>query len=302
MLLSPLQRLPDSPFTATQAEALGVSRSQLKALVASRQVKRVFHGVYWPSTLADTLENRAAAVWLIKRPFWVLCDQLAAWIHGVDTFEYRELEIFPPLDVLVLRGNNRVRRQGCRGTERDLSSVDITEARGLTLTTELRTALDLGCRLSRRSALAALDAFMRNRDFDRADLEAELPRYAGRRGVVQLRELVTLADARAESPGESWTRLAILDANIPAPIPQYSVEHGGRELYRLDLAWPHHKVAVEYDGREFHDSDAQREYDRRRRSWLRQHGWTVIVVTKDSFKDEALRAWLEELRAALRLG
>jgi hypothetical protein len=239
---------------------------------------------------------------LIKRPFWVLCDRLAAWIHGVDTFEYRELEIFPPLDVLVLRGNNRVRRQGCRGSERDLSPGDITEVRGLTLSTELRTALDLGCSLSRRSALAALDAFMRHREIARADLLAELPRYKGRRGVVQLRELVMLADPRAESPGESWTRLAILDTGIPAPVPQHSIEHGGRELYRLDLAWPHHKVAVEYDGREFHESAAQREYDQRRRSWLRQQGWTVIVVTKDSFTDEALDAWLEELRSALRLG
>jgi hypothetical protein len=302
MLLSPLQRLPDAPFTAAQAEALGVRRFELKALVASGQVKRIFHGVYWPATLADTLENRAAAVWLVRRPFWVLCDQLAAWIHGVDTFEYRELEIFPPLDVLVLRGSNRVRRQGCRGTERDLSPVDITEVRGLTLTTELRTALDLASSLSRRSALAALDAFMRTCGITRSDLLAELPRYSGRRGVVQLRELVRLADSRAESPGESWTRLAVLDAGIPAPVPQYSILRGGRELYRLDLAWPRHKIAVEYDGREFHESAARREYDRRRRAWLRQQGWTVIVVTKDSFTDEALGCWLEELRLALRLG
>jgi hypothetical protein len=302
MLLPPVQLLPDSTFTAAQAAERGVRPSQLKALVAAGQVKRVFHGVYWPSTLADTLENRAAAVSLVKRPFWVLCDRLAAWIHGVDTFEYRELEIFPPLDVLVLRGNNRVRRQGCRGTERDLSPVDIMEVRGLTLTTELRTALDLGCSLSRRAALAALDAFMRNCDIARADLLAELPRFSGRRGVVQLRELVMLADSRAESPAESWTRLAILDAGIPAPVPQYSIEHGGRELYRLDLGWPHHKVAVEYDGREFHNTEAQRAHDRSRRSWLRQHGWTVIVVTKDSFTGAALRAWLEELRAALHLG
>src|SRR5919204_4454078 len=98
---------------------------------------------------------------LVMRPFCVLCDQLAAWIYGVDTFDYRELEVFPPLDILVLRGNNRVRRAGCRGKERDLLPEDLAEVRGLTTTTELRTALDLGCSLSRWDALAALDAFMR---------------------------------------------------------------------------------------------------------------------------------------------
>ena len=33
---------------------------------------------------------------------------------------------------------------------------------------------------------------------------------------------------------------------------------GGRPTFRLDLAYPHAKVAVEYDGREFHDGDEQK--------------------------------------------
>ena len=36
-------------------------------------------------------------------------------------------------------------------------------------------------------------------------------------------------------------------------------------------------------------------------SGLREHGWTVIVVTKESFTDEAIRAWIGELRVALGL-
>ena len=57
--------------------------------------------------------------------------------------------------------------------------------------------------------------------------------------------------------------------------------------YRLDLAYPYHRICIEYDGREFHDGPLQQQADERRRAWLRQHGWTVIVVTVDDLKDRA---------------
>lgn len=129
----------------------------------------------------------------------------------------------------------------------------------------------------------------------------ELRWFRGRRGVVQLREPVQVADAQAESPGESITRLAIIDVGLPAPQPQYWIGVAGRRLPRLDLAYPRSRVAVEYDGREFHDSDEHKEADRRRRQWLRDHGWTVIVVDRNSFTPDALAAWRNELRLALRL-
>jgi hypothetical protein len=135
----------------------------------------------------------------------------------------------------------------------------------------------------------------------RVEMVAQLPRYFRRRGVVQLRQLVPLADPRAESQPESWTRLEIIDAGLPWPKPQHWVVYQGRELFRLDLAYPHARIAVEYDGEEFHTTPEQREADRLRRRWLRDHGWTVIVVDKNSFAPEALAAWLNELRTALRL-
>ncbi|MGN6721112.1 MAG: DUF559 domain-containing protein [Marmoricola sp.] len=71
-------------------------------------------------------------------------------------------------------------------------------------------------------------------------------------------------------------------------------------MWRLDLAYPDHKVAVEYDGEEFHRrTQAQLEHDIQRRRWLRGHGWTVIVVTKDDLRSQANEAWLQRLRDAL---
>lgn len=74
----------------------------------------------------------------------------------------------------------------------------------------------------------------------------------------------------------------------------------GVPIFRLDLACAKAHVEVEYDGEQFHTSGDDRAADAARRDWLRRHGWYVIVLTKESFTDEALRAWTSELRGVLR--
>jgi len=299
MMLPP--EIPLTPFTWAQMKKLGMPRHRLDELVANGQVRRVLTGVYLRADIPDNPQNRVCSAALVVSPFAVVCDRTAAWLLGVDTFEYRELEILPPLETVVLRGHSPTNRSECVGGSRDLRRWDICVMDGVAVTAPLRTALDLGCKLSRRGALAALDGFMRVHGITRQDMEGALPRYFRRRGVVQLRRLIPLADPRAESPGESWTRLAIVDAGLPAPEPQVWVHERGVRVFRVDLAYPLSRVAVEYDGREFHDSEERREHDRKRRAWLERRGWTVIVVDEGSFKPEALAAWLEQLRVALRL-
>lgn len=299
MMLPP--EIPKTPFTWTQAKRLGLPRHRLDELATNGQVRRVLTGVYVSADVPDTPLVRARAAGLVVSPFVVVCDRTAAWMLGVDTFDYHELDIVPPLETYALRGHARTNRPECYGGSRDLLPGDVVVIEGVQVTAPLRTALDLGCKLSRRSALAALDGFMRVHGITREQMWAELPRYFRRRGVVQLRRLIPFADPRAESPGESWTRLAIIDAGLPVPKPQHWVVYDGRELFRLDLAYPHARVVVEYDGQEFHTSPEQRDHDRLRRKWLRDHGWTVIVVDKDSFTPEALAIWLRELRVALRV-
>jgi hypothetical protein len=301
MMPSPLSRLGSEPFTFSQAEQAGINRSRLTELVSERQVRRVLQGVYLRADVPDTINTRAHAALLVIQPFGILCDRTAAWIHGVDTFEHRELEILPPLEVFVLRDRTRVRRHHCCGGERDLGPDDVMSVDSVRLTTPLRTALDLGCKLSRREAIAAMDGFARHCAVTPVTLAAALPRYRRRRGVIQLRQLVPLVDPRAESPGESMTRLTIIDEGLPVPELQYWVRRHDGDAYRLDLAYPLHRVAVEYDGVEFHSSPARRAADERRRAWLREHGWTIIVVTKDDFTREAIARWTRGLREALGL-
>lgn len=293
--------VPVGPFTTAGARELGLTRRDLDVLTADGWLRRVVRGVYQRSDSSDTVESRIQAARLVVTPTAVFCDRTAAWLHGVDVFDYRELEILPPLECVVLHGRSRIERDECRGGERDLAPYDIMQVDGVRLTTPLRTAMDLGCTLRRPDVLTALDMFARQHGVGAEQIIRSLPRYRGRRGVRRLRGLAPLADARSESPGESRTRLKIHDAGLPSPELQHWVVYRGRPLFRLDLAWPRHRVAVEYDG-EWHESTpAQRAADRARRKWLREHGWTVIVVRRGELGLEGAAGWLEELRSALHL-
>jgi hypothetical protein len=293
--------IPEGPFTWPMAREAGMARHRLNQLVRDRLVRKVFRNVYVRADDPDSLEQRARAARLVLGSHVVVRDRTAAWMWGVDTLEYGELEILPPLEASGLRGHPRPNHCGVAGGVRDLCDRDVIEVGNVRVTTPLRTALDLACCLSRRDALAALDAFMRLHGITREQMQRELVRYFRRRGVVQARQLVPLADPRSESSGESWTRMDMLDHGLPVPQLQWWVDVDGVPTYRLDLAYPKHRVAVEFDGREFHESPERRDADLRRRTWLRDHGWTVIVVTKNDFTAERVDAWISEIRDALRL-
>ena len=292
-------RIPDHPFAWFELDHLGLTRHDLRAMVAADQVRRVLHGVYAPTHLDDSIDLRARCAALVLREHMVLADRTAAWLHGVDRYRPHHLTVVPELDVVGARRKHTSRRGGVFGGERDLEPGEITTVGGVRVTTPARTAADLACLFGRAEALAALDAFMRVAGVTREDLDKLMPRFRGRRGVVQLRELVPLATPLAESPGESWTRLAIHDAGFPAPRPQCPIIVNGREKYRLDLAYEQWKIVIEYDGREHHSSPEDRKSDEKRRTWLSRRGWIVIVVTKDDFRGHGDGGWLHELRTAL---
>jgi hypothetical protein len=292
-------QIPERPFAWFELQQLGLNSYELRRLLAARKVRRLVRGVYAPADLEDSINLRAEALRLVVTEHMVLADRTAAWLHGVDHYRIDDLHGVPPLDVMAVAGSEPTRRTGTRGGKRALIEDDICRVSGVAVTTPARTAADLACLFGRREALAVLDAFMHTCGVTREELERLVARFAGRRGVTQLRELVALATALAESSGESWTRIDILDAGLPAPQPQFWVTVNGVEKFRLDLAYPLLKIAVEYDGEEFHTSPEDRDQDERRRTWLRRRGWIVIVVTKEDFRRASTGAWLRELRTAL---
>lgn len=272
----------DDPFTASMAHDAGVSGNHLATLVRQGLVRRVFHGVYATSQAPDSVRFRAAALHLVIAEHAVVTDRTAAWLHGVPILERGSHLVAPPISICETI-DSRIRRPGVDGRRRQLLDRDVTTVHGLRVTTPLRTGLDLGRRLWRFDALAAIDGVLRI-GVDHDELLCEIERFRGHRGVRQLRWIAPLADGRAESPGESALRLHWYDAGLPKPEPQYGIlDDRGREIFRLDVPHPGVRFAAEYDGEEHHSTDQDLEHDEERREWIRrERHWTIEVFRKDA--------------------
>jgi very-short-patch-repair endonuclease len=98
--------------------------------------------------------------------------------------------------------------------------------------------------------------------------------HVGSRGARHIVPVLTLCDARAESPMESRIRMALHEHGLPAPHVQFEVDAGGRTR-RLDLAYPEAKLAIEYDGRD-HREQEQAHKDLLREGALVRLGWTIL--------------------------
>lgn len=91
--------------------------------------------------------------------------------------------------------------------------------------------------------------------------------------------LVDDIEPLSESPMETRLRVEIVRAGLPRPVAQFEVrDNFGALAGRVDLAYPEHKLAIEYDGA-WHWK--QRMEDERRRARIRALGWEVIVFSAD---------------------
>ncbi|MEV6816803.1 DUF559 domain-containing protein [Micromonospora sp. NPDC051296] len=151
--------------------------------------------------------------------------------------------------------------------------------RGLPCVPAARCAVDLARTVRRLDALPVLDCALRSGVVTPDDLMAEMGAHRALRGVRQARELVPLADGRAECRQESQLRLVLLDGRLPPPEPQLWVhDEYGVARFRLDLGYRERRIGIEYDGLSHLDRESLR-YDRDRVNWLDAHGWRMRYFT-----------------------
>lgn len=259
---------PDAPFTLRQARAAGVER-ELRGLLKARVIRRAVHGVYVSSALPDSIELRAACIALVMPAGCFVTDRCAGWLHGAD------MALAPNEDVLVPRvtffrpsDEGRLRNGLCLSGERAVHPDELIEVNGILVTSQLRTALDLGRLQKPDVALAGMDSIARLGGFEVAQLVAAIGPLKGQRGVVQLRELAPIVDAGSESFGESATRRRWHAADLPWPTTQIPICQDGVEIFRLDLGLEDLMYAAEFNGRRWHTAATDRDADAARLAWL----------------------------------
>ena len=153
--------------------------------------------------------------------------------------------------------------------------------------------MDLLRWLRRPFALSAVDAMAHAGLIDASGVRRRVSQLTGFPGVRQARELAPLIDRRVESPGESWTRLRLVDARLPCPEPQIEVlDERDRVVYRLDNGYRQSRVGIEYDGLQFHSDDHAPHDIYRRERLRREFGWHVITCDRAAVLGSD--PWLEE--------
>jgi hypothetical protein len=200
--------------------------------------------------------------------------------------------------VLVPAGLARPRISGVVCHEAVLEVPEPVWVYGVPCAPAARCVIDLVRARKRLDGIAILDAALRAGVCDRSTLLDEVLLHGGLRHVCRARDLVPLADGRAECAQESHLRLVVVDGGLPRPEPQFWVPDAtGRSAYRLDLAYREQRVGLEYDGRSHLDS-GRLAADRSRMNWLAGRGWKMRYFTaRDIYRTPALV--IATVRAAL---
>jgi hypothetical protein len=152
------------------------------------------------------------------------------------------------------------------------------------LTSPLRTAWDVAALETVPTAVAALDGMARAGRLDIEELRRLHAESRGRWRTTRVGKVLPLVDGRSESPPESWVRVACARAGLPSPVPQFVVVANGEFVGRVDLAWPEHRLIVEYEGAH-HFEELQILRDDRRYERLVAAGWRVIRLSAADLRD-----------------
>ena len=276
------------PFLGTEALAAGiVTRHEL-----ATRYEAIYRNVYLPRGQQVTPAQRAHAAWLWSRRRATVVGVSAAAMHGAKWIDDRlPAELNQP---------SQHKTKGIVLHNDTLSLDEICTVRGIDVTTAARTAFDLGRRYGRTLAVIRVDALLQATALQLTDIDTLIDRHRRIRGIVQLREVVRLADAGAESPQETRTRLLLTDAGLRPRQTQIEVfNRFGDFVHRIDMGWPKWKVGVEYDGEQHWSNPAIRAKDIDQQAELEELGWRTIRVSSEilRFRPHTI---VERTRCALR--
>jgi len=130
-----------------------------------------------------------------------------------------------------------------------LEPGDRVELEGMAATSLARTTADCLRLLPYRRGVALGDAALRL-GLRRDELDEQLHRAARRVGVSKARRAAAFLDGRAESVGESYSRVVLHELRIPPPDLQVEVhDEAGELMGRCDFGWVRFRTLGEFDGR-----------------------------------------------------
>ncbi|MFS0713011.1 hypothetical protein ABC195_03950 [Microbacterium sp. 2P01SA-2] len=241
----------------------GGETAGLDRAVGAGELVRVRRGVYiaasrWSAARPEErMRLRAHALAAVATRDPVFSHATAAALHGLPVHRGDDARVH----TLEVGAAPAPSRGDVLRHRHDVSAADITAVRSLRATDLARTLFDVLCAESPETATSAMDAALRSvawrgrsvYDDDAAEalsaaVAAHIEHAPGARGIRRARFVAAIADGRAQLPGESISRLWMLQLGAAQPVLQHPVAMGGGRWAFLDFAWPALRRFGEFDG------------------------------------------------------
>lgn len=283
--------------TGIQLASFGASPAARRTRLEAGRLCKVGEGVYRVGGAPVTWESDVLAAVLAGGPGAVASHRTAGALWGLDGCRRGKPEVTVPLGRRYRPGGVRTHRST------DLHLVTPTRRVGIPTTPVARTLLDLGAVVTGGRVHVALDHARRRGLTDWDALLDTLVAHArrGRRGVGPLRAILDAHFGEVQVTGSRFERLVAIrlrQAGLPPPALQHEVVWAGRS-YRIDLAYPRERVAIELDG-SIHLRRDVWEADHERQNALVLAGWMVLRFTWRDYLDRPDRIINEVRRALVR--
>lgn len=287
--------LPDPlqarPFSVADGSAFGLTDRRMRA----KDLAAPFHGIRTPASMTD-VTTRCVARMTRLPPYAAVSHATAALLDGLPL--PTRLEHDETVHISVPLGARAPRGRGTCGHQVRCGPADADHRHGFLSTAAHRTFCDLAATLSLHELVAVGDHILHNRLATRAELADAVSRHASARGRPRLLLALELLDERAESPKESELRVLLHDRDLPKPDVNHVVRDERRRFVaRVDMAYAHARIAIEYEG-DHHRDPAQWRRDLARRRRLEALGWIYLTVTQADLDDPT--DFLSDLRVALQ--
>jgi very-short-patch-repair endonuclease len=257
----------------TELMELGIRQRAIGHRLECGRLHLLHRGVYAVGHALLSREGRWMAAVLATGPHSVLSHRSAAVLVGIRPSERTLTEVTVPR-----------RRRSRPGIEIHNSAVpldEVTNVRGIPVTTVPRTLLDLAAVLSRRDLERAIDQAEVLRLWDPLSLADLVARYPGRHGTRNVRAILAAGRIGATVTRSELERrfLSFLeDTGLPRPQVNTLLEVAGSR-FEVDCLWRARRLVVELDGHATHATRAAFERDRARDRTLQAGGWRVVRIT-----------------------
>ena len=282
--LAGLAEFQQGLLTRGQAIAAGASDDDLRRAVRSGVLRRLRRGCYTAAPAYAQLSAADQHVLLARAAVACQLGQVAltgpsaAALHGLN-LHGQDLDIVH----LVRLDAGSARHQ--TGIKHHVLTHDITKdlmvVSGLTTVTPARSVWEVATTSSLESGVCTLDSALRRWPDLPGELSTISATFSRRPGSRRARLTMALGDGRADSPGESISRVLFHRFGVPPPQLQHEVVNSDGEIIATtDFYWPDHRHVGEFDGKVKYSQ------------LLRPHETPGDAVFREKQREDAVRAEL----------